>query len=342
MPSNTTYLDIVKFKNLDGKDILNEVFVSNPAFTGTDRMGNKIPIASKTLSDIFFEAKYRISNDELAAFRTFNSGFGTSQGAYEDRRFETKMAGGFYKVDKALVDTNPQAGAEYLAARCTDMLESVVTTMERQFFYGGQGTNSKSDPLGFQGLQILIDKDMVYDAEGFENNGCQLASAYLINFNDRQGVTWMFGKEGTMSFSDPDTILEDDPNDNEKKFPAIQSYCEFYPGVAFLSKYAASRIVNIDTQTAFKTQKNRTAFTDEMIATAIAMWPNSTPNAIIMNKAAGMMLAASRTVTTIAGAGGGGSDITVQSGFTSFPKDHNGIPIAYSDVLIRTEKKVIV
>jgi hypothetical protein len=288
---------------------------------------------------------YRIGNPEIDPFRVYNSGFGTSQGEYERRRFETTIAGQFYEIDEGLMKTNPAAGAVYLANRCKDMISSTIFAMEKQFFYGGQkGKNINSTPsgMGFQGLQILIDDTMVYDAEGWDYENSQLASAYLIDFNDTSGVTWVFGKNGTMEFNDPRNQLIDDPKDKTRKIPTIQAWFEFYPGIAFLSRYAASRIVNIDVQTAYQKKKNPEAFTDEVIATAIAKWPNSEPHAIIMTKAAGMMLAASRTVTTIVGTGTNGVDIPIRSGYTSLPKDHNGIPIAYSYALLNNEKKVTV
>jgi hypothetical protein len=345
MPLNTTFLDLVKFRGMEGRDILNEVFRSNPAFTGTDLYGNKIPIASTTIPKDRFEAMYRIGNPDIDPFRIYNRGFGTSQGQYEQRRFETTIAGQYYNIDAALMKTDAEAAAKYLAARCTDILDATISAMEKQFFYGGQKDNAQknSDPskLGYQGLQMLIDPTMTFDAGG-TGASAKLTSAYLIDFNDRHGVTWIFGENGAMEFTDPIELLEDDDTDPEKKrkLPVIQSHFEFYPGVAFLSRYAASRIVNIDTQTAFTTAKNRNAFTDETIATALAKWPVGAPNAIIMTKAAGMMLAASRTVTTLVGAGAGGADIPIQSGFVSLPKEHNGIPIAYSDALLNTEKKV--
>jgi hypothetical protein len=341
MPLNTTFLDIVKFKGMEGREPLNEVFKSNPAFTGLDLFGNKIPIASKTESGTLFKSNYRIGLDDIDPFRIFNSGLGTSQGNYEQRTFETAIAGRYYYVDSGLIRSEPQAGADYLTNRCKDMIESTIVSLERQFYYGGQkdkNPNSTPSKFGYQGLQVLIDPSMVFDAGGTGNN---LASAYLINFSDRSGVTWVFGNEGTMDFRDPIEDTVPDPNNPALQIPVMKAYFEFYPGVAFLSRYAASRIVNIDVSTAFKIQKNRTAFTDEMLATAIAMWPTGTPNAIITTKAAGMMLSASRSVTTLVGVGTGGADVPIQNGFASFPKEHNGIPIAYSDALIDNEKRVV-
>jgi hypothetical protein len=335
-----TFLDVVKFKGLDGRDIIAEIFRSNPAFTGVDIMGNKIPIASRTIDEDRFEAMYKIGNPDVDPFRVYNMGFGTSQGSYERRQFQTTIAGQFYDVDAALVDNNPVSGSQYLALRAADILEATISAMERQFFYGGQNDNATTSKLGFQGLQVLVDDEMVYDAEG-ENN---LTTAYLVNFNDRNGVTWIFGKNGTMEFSDPQRRLDiktDPAKPNEvKKMPIIEAHFEFYPGVAYLSKYAASKVVNIDTSTAYTQSKNPYALTDEMLATAIAKWPVGAPNAILMTKAAGMMLAASRTITTLVGAGEEGTNLPIKSGFVSLPKDHNGIPIAYTDALLNDEKEV--
>ncbi len=339
---NTTLLDVLKFKGNDGREIINEVIKNNPAFTGNDTMGHSIPVAFDTISKDKFKGKYRIGNPDIDPFRIINRGFGTSQGAYEDREFSVATAGQFYRVDQALVKRDAEAGAKYLTARCIDQVEATVNAMERQFFYGGQKQNGKSSKNGFQGLQMLVDPNMVHDAKG---QGAKLASMYLVYFNNRNGVTWIFGENGTMEFSEPKEILVDDPerdpNGDIRQIPVIQAHFEFYPGVAYLSRYAAGRIVNIDVSTAFETKKNREALTDEMIATAIAKWPYGAPNAIITTKAAGMMLAASRTVTTLLGANNGG-DVTVQSGYAVLPSEHNGIPIAYTDALVNEEKRVVI
>ncbi|MDR2644049.1 MAG: hypothetical protein LBC74_14810 [Planctomycetaceae bacterium] len=335
---NVSLLDVLKFKGLDGREIINEVIKSNPAVTGNDTMGHSIPVASDTISWDSFKGLYRISNEEVDPFRAINSGAGMSQGAYETRRFDITTVTRYFWVDRALMKRDADAWSKFLTAQCANGIESVISALEKQFFYGGQVANSTPSKYGFQELQEFIEKDMVFDAGG---SGANLSSAYLVNFNNRNGVTWLFGENGTMEFGDSIDDDVPDPKDPTKLIPVVRTNFEFYPGFGFLSRYAASRIANIDITTAFTVTKNRTAFTDEMITTAIAKWPYGTPNAIITTKAAGIMLAASRTVTSIVGAGSQGADITVQSGYTTLPHEHNGIPIAYSDVLINKEKRVI-
>lgn len=335
---NVSLLDVLKFKGLNGREIVNEVIKSNPLFTGNDSMGHSIPVASDTISGDHFKGLYRIGNPEIDPFRIINSGAGMSQGNYENRRFDIANVTRYFWVDRSLMKRDAEAGAKFLAAQCANGVEAVINALEKQAIYGGQTANGTPSKDGYQGLQMAIDPEMVYDAEG---TGKELASAYLIYFNNRNGVSWLFGENGTMEFSDPVDDDIPDPKDPKKLIPVVRTNFEFYPGFAFLSRYAASRIVNIDVSSAFKTTKNRKAFTDEMIATAIAKWPYGTPNAILTTKAAGMMLAASRTVTTLVGANQG-SDVTVQSGYTLLPHEHNGIPIAYSDGLINKEKRVVI
>jgi hypothetical protein len=337
---NVSLLNILKFKGLDGaREIVNEVIKSYPAMTGNDSMGNSVPIATDTITGDHFTGLYRISNEEIDPFRVINSGAGMSQGAYESRRFEVETITRYFWCDRALMKRDPAMGAKFLTAQCQNGVEATIDALEKQFFYGGQDANSTPSKVGFQGLQSFIDPEMILDANG-QGSGAKLASAYLIYFNNRNGATWLFGEEGTMSFGDPYDADIPDPKDAKKLIPVVMTNFEFYPGFGFLNRYAASRIANINTKTAFSVTKDRTAFTDEMIATAIAKWPFGTPNAILMPKAAGLMLAASRTVSNIVGAGANGTDIAIQSGYTTLPTEHNGIPIAYSDKLITSEKRV--
>jgi hypothetical protein len=340
MTLNVTLLDVLKFKGLNGREIVNEVIKNCPAFTGNDTMGHNVPIATDTIAGDSFKGLYRIGLPDAKVFRKINAGASMVQGKYETRRFEVHNAGRYFWIDRALMRRDPDAGSRLLAAQCANGVEELMNGLERQFYYGGQKSNGNPDPDGFQGLQTFIDPSMIYDAGG-NGSTAQLTSAYLVNFNNRNGCTWLFGEQGEMSFSDPVEDDITDPADPAKRIPVVKTDFEFYPGFAFLSKFAASRIANIDVATAFTTSKNRTAFTDEHIATAIAMWQTGAPNAILMTKAAGMMLAASRTVTTIAGANGG-ADIPVQSGYVTLPSEHNGIPIAYTDALTNAEKKVTV
>ena len=337
MPLNHTILDVLKFKGLNGRDVINEVIASNPAYTGNDAIGNSIPVSYDTVPTETFDALYRIDNPDIDPFRKINAGAGSSKGNYETRRYHIDTVTRYFWIDQALTRRNAEAGARLLEAECANGVEAVQNGLERQFFYGGQKANSNASTLGFQGLQTLIDKDMMFNAGG---TGSALASAYLVNFNTRNGVTWLFGNQGETEFGQPVEDDIPDPKDPTKMIPVLKTKFEFYPGLAFLSRFAASRIANIDTATAYTVAKNREAFTDEHIATAISRWPYGTPNAILMPKAAGLMLAASRTVSRVVGVGGGGGDVMVQAGFVSLPKDHDGIPIAYSNAQIIGEKLV--
>jgi hypothetical protein len=334
---NVSLLDVLKFKGLNGREIVNEVIRSNPVVTGNDSQGNSIPVASDTISGDSFKGLYRIGNPDIDPFRIINSGAGMDQGSYEVRRFDVATITRYFWVDQAIMNRDAEAGAKMLAAQCANGVEATLNAMEKQFFYGGQKDNGDPSVNGFQGLQKFIPSESVYNAGG---SGSKLSSAYLINFNNRVGCSWLFGENGTMAFSDPVDDDIPDPKNSKKMIPIIKTKFEFYPGFAFLSKFGASRICNIDTTTAFTTEKDPTKFTDEMIATAIAKWEAGTPNAIVMTKSAGMMLAASRAISTLVGVGAAGANVPVRTGYVTLPTEHNGIPIAYSTGLIDGEKQV--
>jgi hypothetical protein len=336
--ANTTLLDVLKFKGLNGREIVNDVIQSNPAFTGNDVLGNEIPVAQDTISTDHFEALFRISNPDIDPFRIINSGSDMSLGSYEIRRYTLANATRFFWVDRALMHRDPESGAKFLEAQCVNGVEAVISALEKQFFYGGQKgptnqINSTPSKNGFQGLQTFVDPSMVYNADG---TGDALTSAYLVNFDAKNGCTWIFGQDGTLEFSDPVDSDIPDPANTSKQIPVVKTMLEFYPGFAFLSRYSASRICNIDTSTAFQAVKNRAAFTDEMIATSIAKWPYGRPNAILMSRSAGMLLGASRTVQIVTES----ASTTITGGYTVLPKDHAGIPIAYSDAIVNNERQV--
>lgn len=324
-------------------EIISEVEFSCPAFHGFDTRGVSIPTATRNFSGQYYEALFKIKEVEARIFRKYNEGVGTAYDDYERRVFKAVNAGSRVEMDINLYNGTDGAGIAAWEQRKKDRVDGAVRTLEHQFYYGepreGVATN---EAMGFPGLRSFVHEDMIYDAKG---TGPDLASAYFIYFHPERGVTWLMGENGNMNFGEPrlESVTYTDPNTGETlEFEALKTFFWFWPGLACQGKYTVLRIANIDVSTADQLDKDRDAFTDEMIMTALAKWKIGAPNAAITTKKAATLLGASRKASMIDVATN--NEIIVSAGQTQIARDCDGgnIPLAISDALSDTEPRLVV
>ena len=342
MPPTITSAHVNVFKRADGRaflpsEIINEIPASLPAFQGFDERGISCPVATKDIDGEDYEALFKIKQNEALVFRNFNSGVSAIDDGYERRKYGIKTAGGFVHMDHALLKRG-DAGVTAWEVAKQDALQRTLLTLEKQFFYGKPKlTGDNNLAKGFPGLQSFVHPAMTLDAEG---TGPELASAYLVYFHQNFGVSWIQGKGGKMSFQDEKIDLVSEPGKPERKFPALSTWFEFYPGLACHGTYTVFRIANIDVSTALEVKdKNRDAFTDEMVGTAIAMWPMNRPNVMFTTRKAAIMLGASRNASMISASDQ--SKIFISAGQTMSAKSCDGdtIPVCVTDGLADNEKQ---
>lgn len=331
--------DVLKFGGFPGgKEIASEVRVSCPEFTGNDVFGTSFDIGrgQATVDQDYIEGLIRKEGTIVDPFRNVNEGLTTSKGEYERTLFKLHNAGGYVQYDRALIDRDTVRGARLMETEAQRVLEDAIRALGVQFFYGGADEGGAS-PKGFQGLQSFVDTANTIDAGGAAQGSGDtgLTSAYFVRFSELDGVCWLFGRDGAFNLSEIERVDVPDPNDAAKLIPMYRQLLEFYPGLAFNSKYAAVRIANIDvSSSATPSALSPTALTDKQLIVALERFKGGRPDALFMSRKAGIMLGASRQPSiTISGK-------SVVTGEFQVPAEAYGIPILYTDSLCGNEAHV--
>lgn len=331
--------DVLKFGGFPGgKEIASEVRVSCPEFTGNDAFGTAFEIGrgQATVDQDYIEGLIRKEGTPVDPFRNVNEGLKTSKGEYERTLFKLHNAGGYVQYDRALIDRDATRGARLMETEAERVLEDAIRALGVQFFYGGSGDGGASSK-GFQGLQAFVESSRTIDAGGSaagSGDTC-LTSAYFVRFSELDGVCWLFGRDGAFNLSEIERVDVPDPADSSKLIPMYRQLLEFYPGLAFNSKYAAVRVANIDVSTATTPASlSTTALTDKHLIVGLEQFKGGKPDAIFMSRKAGILLGASRQPSiTISGK-------SVVAGEFQVPTEAYGIPILYTDSLCANETHV--
>ena len=312
MPT-VTWHDVLKFQGFDGgKEIADEVRLNVPEFTGADAFGTRFDISrAQSITDQdYIEGLIRLEDTPADPFRNVNEGLTASKGVYERTLFKLLMK-----------------------AEAVRVLEDSIRALGTQFFYGGSGEGGASDK-GFQGLEAFVGSGQTISAggSGSGSGASGLTSAYFVKFSEVNGVCWLFGRGGSFDVSDVERAEIPDPADASKLIPVYRQLLEFYPGLAFNSKYAACRIANIQTaSTATPASVSTTALTDVHLLCALDQFKGDKPDALFMNRKAGILLGASRQPSiTVSGR-------AIVAGGIEIPREFYGIPICYTDSLIDDE-----
>ena len=330
--------DVLKFGGFPGgKEIASEARVSCPEFTGVDLFGTSFDIGrgQATGDQDYIEGLIRKEGTPADPFRNVNEGLSTSKGEYERTLFKLHNAGGYVQYDRALIDRDKVRGSRLMMTEAERVLEDAIRALGAQFFYGGT-TDGNASTKGFQGLEAFVESTNTVDAGGTakDSGDTCLTSAYFVRFSELDGVCWLFGRNAAFNLSEIAKVEVPDPQDPDKLIPMYRQQLEFYPGLAFNSKYAAVRVANIDVSTSeTPSSLSTTALTDKQLIVALDKFKDGKPDALFMSRKAGIMLAASRQPSiTISGK-------SVMTGEFVVPNEVYGIPILYTDSLCGNESK---
>lgn len=339
MTATVTWHDVLKFQGFDGgKEIADEVRLNVPEFTGADAFGTRFDISrAQSITDQdYIEGLIRLEDTPADPFRNVNEGLTASKGVYERTLFKLCNAGGFVQYDRALIDRDATRGGLLMKAEAVRVLEDSIRALGTQFFYGGSADGGASSK-GFQGLEAFVGSAQTISAGGTAGAGAAtgLTSAYFVKFSEVNGVCWLFGRGGSFDVSDVERAEIQDPADASKLIPVYRQLLEFYPGLAFNSKYAATRIANIQTSsTSTPASLSTTALTDIHLLCALDSFKGDRPDALFMSRKAGILLGASRQPSiTVSGK-------AIVAGGVEIPQEFYGIPILYTDSLIDNEAQV--
>ncbi len=337
---SVTWHDILKFNGIGGDEVVQDVKVSCPEFTGYDLYGNSFDIGKgqTTVEKDVFTSISRIESTPVDIFKAMNEGVGVSKGNYELRDFRIAPAGSYFRLDKDFVKIDPARGAAYMKNEAVRIVQDAIRKLGVQFFYGhgANATAAGAEEKGFQGIEPLVDASLTSSAGGTVSGGSSsLTSAYLVKFSQFDGVTWLFGQGGSFDVSDIYEVHDyQTVGGVSKAITWLQQDIKFFPGVAVQSKYAVGRIANIDTST-FGTvgSMSSSALTDEHFMLALNKMKER-PDVVFMTPEAGVLLGASRMLTlTVRGS-------TLKGNQISMPTDVYGVPICYTDSIINSEAQV--
>ena len=329
-----TLQEALQFKG-DGADhIIDECLKVCPEVTGIDKYngGRSIPMDYGTEDSDTMETMFMTSVPESNPYRDANTGVLPIKGTYEKRLTQLATATAFWQVDSAIIEKNPQAGARLMLQRAIASVTSHIQAHGRQFYYGQKNGGY---PEGFPGLCDLMSKEQVVDAGG---TGAKLTSAYFIWFNE-DGVSWRYGMNGQMAMGEPRECTLTDPTNPAKKFPGIEQYMQYYPGLKVSNKYSIGRIANIDVTSAYTSAFDPKAFTDGHMYQLLTRLPaGMRPNVIFMPYVAALLLAASRATVQFS-KDASGNQVMV-GGLTPAVSEFEGILIVPTDSIKVGEKKV--
>lgn len=330
-----TLYEALQFKGEAGaKAIIDECLSVCPEVTGVDRYngGRTVPLDYGTEDRDTMETLFMTSVPEANPFRDANAGVLPIKGKFEKRITQLATATAYWAADKAVIEKNPQAGAQLMLQRANATMKSHIQALGKQFFYGVKNGGYKE---GFHGLLDLMDSGQVVSAAG---TGAKLTSAYFVWFNE-EGVSWRFGMNGAMTMSEPREVTLTDPTDATKKFPGIEQYMQYYPGLKVSNKYSVGRIANIDVSSAFTGSLDPEAFTDAIVYNLLTKLPaGMRPNVCFLPYVAALLLAASRTTVNISQNASGNPVIV--GGMTPPVTEFEGILFVPTDSIKIGEKEV--
>ena len=331
-----SWLDAVKFNGSPiFKDACAEVDVNCPEFTGSAALGSSFKLSAENVDTDVVRGTIRLEPPPTYAFRDVNEGVSPSTGAYENTEFHLYNATAFVVKDVALIERDPERGARYMQAETKSVMEGLIKGFGAQFYYGG--TRLASEDRGFKGIQTYVEKwkdELTVSAGGApaESGPTGLTSVYLVRFDETNGVSWLFGRGGAFSLSDPTRTTAADPRNPTKILPVVRQEISCYPGLAYYSKYAAARIANVQTASVGTPESISTsALTLAHLGVAIKKM-RAKPSVILMNYSAGLLLAASIATATVDG--------TTVSLSGRLLDQYAGIPICYTDSLVDDEPRV--
>ncbi len=335
MPLNVALTDVVKFDGFDGgQELLDECMESCPTVSGYDVIYNRqVPIAVEETDEDVIKSMVRTGLPKIQPFRIANKGVKPGKGEYEKRLIELATCSSLWQCDKSIIDKNKSRGARYMEEEGKGIIRANIISLEKQFFYGRRTDHGGTD-IGFQGLHDFCDPKRVHDAGG---TGASLASIWFVFWGLGNGVSWVYGRNGSITLSDPEleTVYDEDGG----QFKAYKQFMEFYPAVKMMHKDAVYRIANIDVSTANQGTINRTILDDVTMRRALMSFHSSMrPKAIYMPRQCGLLLAASRNTVSIANAKGTGAIIGVDP---PPPDNFDGIPIVYCDQLLTNEPRYL-
>lgn len=301
---------------LDRK-IVDEVAISAPLF-------NRLP--GRVISGTTYRYLKRDTLPKIGP-RPINAGVEVHKASYKSANAECYYYDGRIEVDKALIDADPEARNLLMADEARATVKGTMFGLEQSLFY--------PEPNGAPCLRQTIGDYMAMSADPAITDETAWtaggASIWLLHIAD-DSIYNIWGKSKTVAFGpiDEESVIRPtgkvDAEGNAKMgmMRAKVQHCSFWRGFVQKNVFAVGAILN---------ESADHPLTDEMIATAVAMFPASMkPTVIVMNTGSCERLRKSRStsLTYVKGKTG-------QTTYAETPTQWENIPILVTDAILDNE-----
>lgn len=311
--------------------------MADDLYTLADAIGDALDLADKDISDLKDEAAFLMrlpfvpsSNGDnhkyvkqtgapVVGFRGVNTGrdFDASEDTLVS--IDLKVLDFSWLVDMAVAKRWRRGRENFVAREGFRHIKAAMFHLEKQYFRG-----TGSDAAGFAGFPDAAGLNQLSDEMVLNGGGTTVGgqtSCYLVKLGEDDVAGVMLGngegEEGAMIDLE-ETVVVNQKDGTGKNFPAYYTAGMTWAGMQIGGAYSIARIANLDSTTAGK-------LNDDKIIEAIEMFPNGTPDLIIMNRTQRKWLRQSRTATNTTGAP------------APIPTDVEGIPILKTEALLDTE-----
>ena len=266
-----------------------------------------------------------------AQFRIPNQGVNTSKSTYKNENKEMLFIDTQLLVDEAVWDADDDSVGAVWQLESAGALQSAGILIGQQTYYG-----VAADANGFAGLRTQL--AAVAKAGGTTNT----TSAYLMWEDEKEGIRYDVGRNGSFAISAPFRQQVADPNNSGKTFFAYVGNLKGYVGLFVGSSLSAWACTGITTTL---TSPGTNGLTDALAMQLYANIPYMRRNKLrwYMNRTAEAILQQNRAAVSAGITTYQGPSVFQPAGtdgrpaYSPLPTMLNGWPIVVTDSILNTE-----
>lgn len=318
------------------------VLQRNDPYTGLIEDVTTLPmefssIAAVKRSGWWYEVVRRVTLP-TAQFRPANQGTTTSKSIYKKEIKEMLFIDTQIVMDEAVWDADDDSVGAAWQLEAKGALQACGILIGQQTYYG-----TGADSFGFNGLRTQLAS--VIKANGTTNT----TSAYMMWEDEKEGIRYDVGKDGSFAISAPQRQLIADPNNTGKTYFAYVGNLKGYVGLFVGSSLSCFAITGIN-GTVGATAPQTNGLTDTLAQQLYSYVPVMRRNKMrwYMNRTAEAVLQQNRSAvynTTLASGGTAGigqalyqpADAGGRPAYSPLPNMLNGWPIVITDSILNNE-----
>lgn len=263
-------------------------------------------------------------------FRSPNQGVTSSKAIWTNAIKEMLFLDMQMIVDEAIWDGDDASAGSIWSLEAAATMRAAAIVIGQQFYYGTSG-----DPKGFAGIRSQLAYSVSAGTTGTANS----TSAYMVWGDEREGVRFDVGKNGSFALSPPFRQWVTDPNDSTKGFFAYVGNLKAYIGLFVGSNLSAWSISGIPGDATNVPITPLDTYAQQLYAhipqkrrNNLRWFMNRTSEAILQQKRSAVF----NTSSTILGSAVP-ADAAGRPMFSPLPNMLNGWPIEITDSILNTE-----